>query len=139
MKSGRFDPVVFCPGYLRGVAFHGDYAILGLSRPRDNKTFQGLVLDERLAKEKVEARSGLYVVDLKSGGIPHFLHAEGFIAELYDVVVLPSVKRPSMIGFQNDQVRRVISMPPARLASKVSKTRQTKPGPVKKKANEKQD
>ena len=105
---------VFCPGYIRGITFHGDYAILGLSRPRDNKTFQGLALDERLAKEKVEARSGLYVVDLKSGGIPHWLHAEGFITELYNVVVLPGAKRPSMIGFQNDQIRRVISMPPGK-------------------------
>ncbi len=112
LDSGQFNPLVFCPGYIRGVAFHKNFAILGLSRPRDNKTFQGLALDARLTKEKLEARSGLYVVDLKTGGIPHWMHAEGFITELYDVVVLPGVKRPSMIGFQNDQIRRVLSMAP---------------------------
>ena len=110
--SGQFNPVAFCPGYIRGVVFQGRYAILGLSRPRDNKTFQGLALDDRLAKEKVEARSGLYIVDLKTGGIPHWMHAEGFITELYDVILLPGVKRPSMIGFLNDQIRRVISIAP---------------------------
>jgi hypothetical protein len=29
---------------------------------------------------------------------------------LYDVVVLPNVKRPSMIGFKNDQIKRVLSV-----------------------------
>lgn len=110
LNSGSFEPLVFCPGYIRGVAFYGDYAVLGLSRPRDNKTFNGLALDARLEQEKVPARSGLVVVDLKTGAMPHALYAEGFISELYDVVVLPQVKRPSMIGFRNDQIRRVISI-----------------------------
>ncbi|MCH1549944.1 MAG: TIGR03032 family protein, partial [Pseudomonadales bacterium] len=110
LDSGSFEPLVFCPGYIRGVAFCGDYAVLGLSRPRDNKTFNGLSLDARLEQEKVPARSGLVVVDLKTGGMPHALYAEGFISELYDVVLLPAVKRPSMIGFRNDQIRRVISI-----------------------------
>ena len=100
LASGKFEPVVFCPGYIRGAAFHGNFAILGLSRPRDNKTFNGLALDERLEKEQIAARSGLVVVDLTTGGIPHSLNAEGFISEHCDVVVLPSVKRPSMIDLR---------------------------------------
>jgi uncharacterized protein (TIGR03032 family) len=111
--TGKFEKVAFCPGYIRGVAMVGDYAIIGLSRPRHNKTFQGLALDDRLQEEKVEARSGLYVVDLKTGGTPHWLHAEGFISELYDVVAMPGVTNPSMIGFKNDQIRRVISIAPS--------------------------
>jgi uncharacterized protein (TIGR03032 family) len=110
LASGQFEPLLFCPGYIRGAAFYGDYAVLGLSRPRDNKTFSGLMLDARLTKEKVEARSGLVVVDLKTGAMPHALYAEGFITELYDVVVLPGVKRPSLIGFKSDQIRRVLSI-----------------------------
>ncbi|MFT4998826.1 MAG: hypothetical protein ACJA0M_001552 [Chitinophagales bacterium] len=110
LKSGKFEPVAFCPGYIRGMAFHKHFAILGLSRPRNNKTFNGLALDERLAEEGIAARSGVLVVDLKTGGIVHALYAEGFVSELYDVVVLPNVKRPSMIGFKNDQIKRVLSV-----------------------------
>jgi|TARA_B110000902_G_scaffold256843_1_gene324170 uncharacterized protein (TIGR03032 family) len=110
LKSGKFEPVAFCPGYIRGMAFHKHFAILGLSRPRNNKTFNGLALDERLAEEGIAARSGVLVVDLKTGGIVHALYAEGFVSELYDVVVLPNVKRPSMIGFKNDQIKRVLSI-----------------------------
>lgn len=63
LTSGKFEPVAFYPGYVRGAAFHGNHAILGLSRPRDNKTFNGLALDDRLEKEQINARSGLVVVD----------------------------------------------------------------------------
>ena len=45
---GRFEPVAFCPGFLRGLAFYGRYAFVGLSKPR-YKRFEGLALDARLA------------------------------------------------------------------------------------------
>ena len=49
LAAGRFEPIAFCPGYLRGLAFVGDYAIVSLSQPRHDKTFGGLPLDEELA------------------------------------------------------------------------------------------
>jgi len=104
--TGKFEPICFCPGYIRGVSIHGQYAILGLSKPR-HKTFAGLPLDERLAKENVQARCGLYVVDLKTGSIPHWLNIEGVVSELYDVIALPGVKRPSLIGFRSDQISHI--------------------------------
>lgn len=110
LETGEFEPLVFCPGYIRGVAFHGDFAVVGLSKSRGNKTFEGLAIDERLNKEDISPRCGIYVVDLKNGTTPHWLHASGVVTELYDVVALPGVKRPSLIGFRNDQIRRVISI-----------------------------
>ncbi len=109
LDRGVFEAITFCPGYIRGVSIHGHYAVLGLSKPRHN-TFQGLPLDERLLKERVEARCGLYVVDLRTGSTPHWLNIEGIVSELYDVITLPGIKRPSMIGFRNDQIRRIITL-----------------------------
>ena len=63
LKQGKFEPVVFCPGYLRGCVLHGDFAIVGISQPRHNKTFQGLPLDEKLAQKKAQPRCGLLVID----------------------------------------------------------------------------
>ena len=48
--AGRFEPLAFCPGYLRGLAFVGDHAVVGLSRPRHDQTFGGLALEDELAK-----------------------------------------------------------------------------------------
>lgn len=110
---GRFEPVAFCPGYARGLAFIGDFAVVGLSRPRENKTFSGLALDERLTEKKIDARCQLQVIDLKRGDVVHSLRIEGVVSELYDVVVLPGVRRPTALGFKSDEIRRVLSIGPA--------------------------
>ena len=111
--SGRFEPVAFCPGYLRGLSFHGDFAVLGLSKPRREQGFEGLALPRKLADRNVEARCALQVVDLRSGDIVHELRIEGVVEELYDVCVLPGVKRPMAIGFLSDEICHTLALPPA--------------------------
>jgi uncharacterized protein (TIGR03032 family) len=110
VKAGQFTSVAFCPGYLRGLSFIGDYALVGLSEPRDNKTFAGLPLQDQLAAAKVEPRCAVYVIDTKTGDIAHWLRIEGVVNELYDVVALPKIKRPTMIGFRAQDIRRTVSI-----------------------------
>lgn len=115
LVEGRFEPVTFIPGYGRGLAFVGDFAIVGASRPRGNKTFSGLELDDNLKAKDAEARCGLFVVDLRSGDIVHWLRieGEGMVEELYDVVVLPGVRRPMALGLKTDEIRRVLTIGPS--------------------------
>ena len=110
LAGERFEPIAFCPGFLRGLAFLGDYAVVGLSKPRDERTFSGLALDERLREKDAEARCGLYVVDLRSGVVAHWLTLEGVVSELYDVQVLPGVRRPMALGFKSDEIQRLITL-----------------------------
>ncbi len=110
LASGKFQPVAFCPGYMRGLSFIGNYALVGLSEPRENRTFAGLPLHERLTAAKVEPRCGIYVIDTVSGDVVHWLRMEGIVSELYDVVALPGIVRPSMIGFRNEEIRRTVSI-----------------------------
>src|SRR5947208_11180655 len=107
---GTFVPLTFCPGYLRGLAFVGDYAVVGLSRPRHDKTFGGLALDEELTRRGSEARCGLHVIDLRSGDVAHWVRLEGMVSELYDVVALPGVARPMAFGFRTDEIQRTIAL-----------------------------
>jgi uncharacterized protein (TIGR03032 family) len=104
LKSGYFEPTAFCPGFLRGLALTGDWAVVGSSRPRHEPTFQGLPLEQALAERGATARAGLHVVDLKTGTLSHWLRIEGAAQELYDVVVLPGVRRPKALGFQTDEI-----------------------------------
>ena len=113
LTSRKFEPVAFCPGYLRGLSFIGDFAVVGLSLPRNNKTFSGLPLDAMLQEKKVDARCGLQVIDLKTGAVVHWLRLEGVVEELYDVVVLPGVQRPMAIGLKSDEIRRTLSVEPS--------------------------
>jgi len=110
LKTGQFEAIAFCPGYLRGLATFGNYAIVGLSKPRDNQTFSGLDLDRKLSNKGVEARCGLMVIDLRSGDIVHWLNLTGAISELYDVAIIPGFRRPMAIGLQSDEIRRVITI-----------------------------
>ena len=104
LSTGKFVEVAFLPGYCRGLAFTGDYAVIGISKPR-YETFNGLPLDAELARRKCVAECGLFVVDLRSGQVVHWLKAAGSIVELYDVLVLPGVRRPKALGFQTDEIR----------------------------------
>ena len=110
LESERFTPITFCPGFVRGLAFFGDYALVGLSKLR-SKTFAGLALETRLAELGQTSQCGLMVVDLKTGAVVHWLHIDGIVEELFDVVVLPKVSRPRAIGFQNDDIDRLINFP----------------------------
>jgi uncharacterized protein (TIGR03032 family) len=108
--SGRFEPVAFCPGYARGLAFAGGQAVVGLSLARENRTFSGLALDEALKRRDAEPRCGLAVIDLGSGDMVHWVRIEGVVRELYDVAFLPGVRRPAAIGFKTDEVKQLISI-----------------------------
>ena len=110
---GTFEPVAFIPGYGRGLAFIGGFAVVGVSKPRNNRTFSGLQLDDRLQKKNAEARCGVYVIDLNTGDAVHWLRIEGVVDELYDVAVLPNIQRPMAIGLKTDEIRRVLSIAPS--------------------------
>lgn len=112
LATGRFEPVAFCPGYLRGLDFAGDYAIMTLSRPRHDKTFVGLELDSRLSQKNAEARCGLYIIDLRTGDCAEWIRIEGQVTELYDVIVLQNAVRPMALGFKSDEIERLLSVAP---------------------------
>ncbi|WP_110546019.1 TIGR03032 family protein [Microcystis aeruginosa] len=111
--KGIFEPVTFCPGFLRGLAFVGNYAIVGLSKNRGvDKTFSGLILDDNLMAKEADPRCGLLIIDLKTGEVVHWIRLEGEVTELYDIQVLEGVKRPQALGFQNDDISKIITLDP---------------------------
>jgi len=110
LDSGRFIAVAFCPGYARGLTFVGPFAVIGLSLPRENRTFSGLALDEALQVRDTAARCGLAVIDTRTGDMNEWLRIEGVVRELYDVAALPGVRLPSAIGLKGEQIQRVISI-----------------------------
>lgn len=128
MERGTFEPVAFCPGYLRGLAFHRDWALVGLSKPRE-RTFSGLALDDRLAEKDAVPRCGLMVIDLNTGNVVNWMELRSVVTELYDVQVLPGVRCPMSLGFKTDEVRRIIAVdqPPSVTLHTLSLTEEPKP------------
>jgi uncharacterized protein (TIGR03032 family) len=103
-RDGSFTPVAFVPGYARGLALFGRYAVIGLSRPRHNQTFEGLALEEALRTRDAAARCGLVVVDIETGQTVQWLRFEHTIDELYDVALLPGVRQAEALGFKGDDL-----------------------------------
>lgn len=95
--SGRKEDIAFCPGFLRGLVFHGDHAIVTVSKARDGH-FSGLALQEALERRGMEARCGVLIVHLASGEIVESIEFTGKIAEMFDVALLPGIRNPMSIG-----------------------------------------
>ena len=113
LERGAFEPVTFCPGYGRGLAFVGDYAIVGLSRPRgENRTFAGLDLEAELRRKNAEARCGIHIIDLRTGDVAHWVRISGIMDELYDITVTENVVRPMAIGLKSNEIHRIINLAP---------------------------
>jgi uncharacterized protein (TIGR03032 family) len=108
--SGQFQRATFCPGYLRGLAFHRGFAVAGLSKPRQDLAFSGLSLERHLSERDADPRCGIVVIDLATGDLVHWLYIEGDISELYDVVVFQNIIRPMALGVLTDEIRRSITI-----------------------------
>lgn len=110
METRTFEKMTFCPGFLRGLDFIGDYALVGMSGMRKNKTFSGLQLDDNLRDANVEPRCGIQIINLETGAVEHWVRALGIVEELYDVKALTGVSCPLVIGTQKDEIRTMISI-----------------------------
>ena len=110
VEKGKLEPIAFCPGYMRGLAFINGFAIIGMSKCRENRTFSGLDLNDNLTKRKVEARCGVFVVDLSTGDLVQWVRLEGAVFDIYDVAVIPGVVRPMALGLRQEAIHRTISI-----------------------------
>ncbi len=109
LKTGRFEPVAFCPGYLRGLSFINNYAVVGLSMGREN-TFGGLPLQAALESKGAMARCAVQIVSLDRGDVQHEIRVVGDIRELYDTAVIPGVRVPGTVGFMSDEIWKRITL-----------------------------
>lgn len=107
--SGQFERKVFCPGFLRGLAFHKHFALVGLSLPRDG-TFSGLALDEELTKRDADPWCGIQIIDLRTGDIVEWLRFEQGVTELFDITVLPGVRNPGATAPSAPELSTMLSI-----------------------------
>jgi uncharacterized protein (TIGR03032 family) len=106
-QTGRSEVVCSLPGYLRGLCFHGPYALVGLSKIRERHIFGGLPVQKRCEK----LLCGIAVVDLRDGRVAGFFEFTDGCEELYDVQFLPGVLRPMILNLERPETRLAISNP----------------------------
>jgi uncharacterized protein (TIGR03032 family) len=92
--SGRAETVAELPGFTRGLALHGRFAFVGLSKIRETSTFGGLPI----AARRPELKCGVGAVDLDTGRLVGHLEFVTGVEEIFDVQVLPGVRCPALSG-----------------------------------------
>ncbi len=106
--SGQRQTVAALPGFTRGMALCGPYAFIGLSKIRKTSAMDGVPLAER----REQLKCGVAVVDLRSGQVIAFLEFQTAVEEIFDVQLLPGLRFPEVIGFQQETIQHTFIVPP---------------------------
>src|SRR5262245_40697745 len=105
--SGHREMVAELPGFARGLAVHGQYAFVGLSKIRPTSAMDGVPLAER----RSELKCGVAAVDLVSGRVCATLEFQTAVEEIFDIQLLSGLRFPEVMGFQNDTIQHTFVVP----------------------------
>lgn len=115
-----FVPFAFCPGFMRGLAFHNGYIAVTLSKPR-YKRFDGLALADALDKKDGDPWCGVQIISRQDGSVAQWIRFDGAIQELFDVCFLPGVKDAITLGPQSAEINTFITIEePGRLGGSLN-------------------
>ena len=107
LTSGQREPVIRLPGFVRGLAFAGPYAFVGLSKIRPSSAMDGVPIAER----PEELRCGVAAVDLRSGLLIGMLEFQTAVEEIFDVQILSGSRFPEILGFQQEAILHTFVVP----------------------------
>ncbi|QTN38283.1 TIGR03032 family protein [Cryomorphaceae bacterium] len=95
--AGTFEEIVNLKGFVRGMAIHGEFAFVGLSKLRQNSsTFKHL----QIAQESNQ--SGIKIVHLPTAAVVGEILYQTSVDEIYDVQVIPGRRRPNLLNTLKD-------------------------------------
>lgn len=91
--AGTYEEIVNLGGFVRGMAIHGEFAFVGLSKLRKNSsTFKHL----QIADESNQ--SGIKIIHLPTASVMGEILYQTSVDEIYDVQVLPNRLRPNLLN-----------------------------------------
>jgi len=105
--TGRRQTVAALPGFTRGLALCGPYAFVGLSKIRATSAMDGVPLSER----REQLKCGVAVVDLRTGRCIALLEFQTAVEEIFDVQLLPGLRFPEVLGFQQEAIQNTFIVP----------------------------
>lgn len=109
--SGKIKDIAFCPGFLRGLAIAGNFALVTVSKPRYGG-FRDLPIESELLARRATPMCGVLIIDLATGEIVEWLRLEGDVQELFTVEILPGITCPMSIGPSTHEFPETITFDP---------------------------
>jgi uncharacterized protein (TIGR03032 family) len=106
--EGRLEVVRQLEGFVRGMAIHKDYAFVGTSRLRRNSSSFG-----KLPISEKAVHCGIEIVHLPTAAWVGRIRYEASVDEIYDVQVLPGLRRPGIVNTEGETHKLGLSIPGA--------------------------
>ncbi len=110
--TGKLQTVTTLPGFTRGIDFYGSLAFIGLSQVRETAVFSGIPLTEKL-NERI---CGVWVVNIETAQTIAFLKFEDAVQEIFAVKVLPNLRFPEIIDWDEQLIGSSYVLPDEALA-----------------------
>lgn len=107
--SGRKEVICRLQGYLRGLAFAGQHALVGLCQMRETNVFGGMPVEKAYDR----LLCGVALVDLVTGRQAGLLEITSGCTEIFDLKLLPGQKRPAILNLEQQDIKDAISVPGA--------------------------
>lgn len=107
-EKGTYGTLINLKGFVRGMARIGDYLFVGLSKLRQNSsTFRQLDIAQ-FANE-----AGFDVIHIPTATRVAYLRYLASVDEIYDIQILPNIKRPGIVNTIGDMHFAGLSIPTA--------------------------
>lgn len=108
-EKKTFEVIAKVEGWARGVAFHGDYMFIGISKMREGRG-QG---PRDLPVLEGETHAGVVVLDIRNGyqKVAEMTY-QSSVEQIYDLLVVPS-RRPNILNPDSPETRLALSTPQA--------------------------
>ncbi len=106
VQRGSYEVIKRLGGFVRGMAKQGDYLFIGMSKLRANSsTFRDLPIAAK------SLSCGIVVLHLPTGSLVGQLQYQSSVEEIYDVKILPGLRRPNVLSHQQEAHRMALSLP----------------------------
>jgi uncharacterized protein (TIGR03032 family) len=106
VANSKYEVIQRFNGFARGMDQIGDYVFIGMSKLRKSSQAFG---DLPIASQSVY--SGVAIVHLSSGQLEGFIKYENSVEEIFDIRILPDMKRPGILNHYKDDHTMLITLP----------------------------
>jgi uncharacterized protein (TIGR03032 family) len=108
MQKGTYDVINKIDGFIRGMSRCGDYLFIGQSKIRKKSSaFKDLEIAEK------STWAGFIVLHIPTGSIVAELRYHASVDEIFDIEVLPGLRRPGILNTEKDTYTLALTTPDA--------------------------
>ena len=105
-QTGTMNVIRKIDGFVRGLGYYKDYLFVGLSKIRQNSsTFKDLPISKKALY------SGIAIIHAPTGAMVGEIKYNTSVDEIYDVQIIPGIRRPGILNTDNDMFRMALSIP----------------------------